>query len=318
MRIFLTGATGFVGSNLAHVFAERHGAEVVAPGHEHLDLTDPVMVRRSIVATRPEAIVHAAIWNEPGQLLSHRRRAWEAYVGATRNVVDAANLIDAHIVLISTDWVFDGTQGPAAENDPPHPINSYGFLKAASELVLTQRALRGTVARIAGVQGAHRGHAQMPRAQDAGFGYFVAALVQALRSGEPFVVWNSGPLNTLATPTLATDAAELVWRALQRSTTGILHCCGGEHVDRLSLAQRAARAFDLDPELVQTGPTPDELRPSEPVPRDTRLNAEQTARRLEVQLPDLATALARLREEIDGAGAPADAAPRAESGVANE
>ena len=40
MRIYLTGASGFVGSNLAHVFAHEHGAEVVAPGHEHVELTD--------------------------------------------------------------------------------------------------------------------------------------------------------------------------------------------------------------------------------------------------------------------------------------
>jgi dTDP-4-dehydrorhamnose reductase len=40
MRIFLTGSTGFVGSNLAHVFSERHSADVVAPAHEDVDLTD--------------------------------------------------------------------------------------------------------------------------------------------------------------------------------------------------------------------------------------------------------------------------------------
>jgi dTDP-4-dehydrorhamnose reductase len=49
MRIYLTGATGFVGSNLAHAFAHEHGAEVVAPGHEHVDLTDELVVRRSVL-----------------------------------------------------------------------------------------------------------------------------------------------------------------------------------------------------------------------------------------------------------------------------
>ena len=156
MRIYLTGASGFVGSNLAHVFAREHGAEVVAPGHERVDLTDELVVRRSVLATRPDAIVHAAIWNDPAGLVSDRRRAWESYVGATRNVVAAANAADAQIVLISTDWVFDGGQGPAGESEPPNPINPYGFLKACSELVVNECAARGTVARIAGVQGVHR------------------------------------------------------------------------------------------------------------------------------------------------------------------
>ncbi len=166
MRIYLTGASGFVGSNLAHVFAHDHGAEVVAPGHEHVDLTDEMVVRRSVLATRPDAIVHAAIWNDPPALRTDRRRAWDAYVGATRNVVAAANAVDAHVVLISTDWVFDGSQGSgggASESTPPNPINTYGFLKACSELVLLESAGCGTVARIAGVQGVHRARPRTPR-----------------------------------------------------------------------------------------------------------------------------------------------------------
>ena len=299
MRIWLTGASGFVGSNLRHVFAERHGAEVLTPGHADVDLTDRALVRRCVDATRPDAIVHCAILNDPVALERDRRAAWDAYVGATRNVVDAGNAVGAHVVLISTDWVFDGTQGPAAEDEPPNPVNAYGFLKAASELVVTERAQRGTVARIAGVQGVHRARPDLPRRQDAGFGYFVAALVEALRAGERFPVWDGPGLNTLATPTLATDAGELLWRALERRTTGILHCCGGEHADRVGLARRAAGAFDLDPGLLDVvAPDPAGL-PAGRVPVDTRLDAAATAAALGAELPDLDTTLARLREELD-------------------
>ena len=149
--------------------------------------------------------MHAAILNDPAAMAADRRAAWDAYVGATRNAVDAANAAGAHVVLISTDWVFDGTQGPAAEDAPPNPVNRYGFLKAASELVVAERAERGTVARIAGVQGVHRARPRAPRAQDLGFGYLVASVIAALRAGEPFTVWESDAINTLATPTLATS-----------------------------------------------------------------------------------------------------------------
>jgi dTDP-4-dehydrorhamnose reductase len=300
MRVFLTGASGFVGSNIRHVFVERHGAEVVAPGHEHVDLTDSTLVHRTVTATRPDAIVHAAIWNDPAALLSDRRRAWREYVGATRNVVDAANAVDAHVVLVSTDWVFDGTQGPAAETEPPAPINAYGFLKASSELVVTERAACGTVARIAGVQGVHRARPRAPRAQDAGFGYLVASLVDALRAKRRFTLWNGPGLNLRATPTLATDAAELIWRAVERRVTGVLHCCGGEHTDRLGLAQRAIASFELDPELLDIGPLPQALIVGG-VPCDTRLDATATAAALGVGLPDLDTTLSRLRSELEEA-----------------
>jgi dTDP-4-dehydrorhamnose reductase len=210
--------------------------------------------------------------------------------------VAAANAIDAHVVLISTDWVFDGTQGPATESEPPNPINTYGFLKACSELIVRESAARGTIARIAGVQGVHRARPGAPRTQDAGFGYFVVSLVDALRAGERFAVWNGPGINLLATPTLATDAGELIWRALDREVVGVVHCCGGEHVDRVVLARRAARVFELDPELVDVAAAP---VGAEAVPRDTRLDARATARVLGVELPTLDEMLTRLRAEVE-------------------
>jgi dTDP-4-dehydrorhamnose reductase len=298
VRLWVTGASGFVGSNLVSVFAERHGAEIVAPGHADVDVADAAAVGDAVAAARPHAIVHAAIWNAFADLERDRPRAWAAYVAATRNVVDAANATGIPVVLISTDWVFDGTQGPAAEDAPPNPVNAYGFLKAASELVVTERARRGIVARIAAVQGVHRARPSAPRAQDAGFGYFVAALVDTLRAGRRFTVWDGPGLNALATPTLATDAGELIWRALERDVTGIVHCCGGEHAERVGLARRAVAAFGLDEDLLDVGPPPPGALPAR-VPRDTRLDATATAALLGVELPDLDTQLARLRAELD-------------------
>jgi dTDP-4-dehydrorhamnose reductase len=299
MRVFVTGASGFVGSNLVRVFAAR-GAEVVRPGHEVLDLTDGRAVARAVAATAPDAIVHAAIWNDPAGLRSDRRRARDAYVGATRHLVDAANAAAAQIVLVSTDWVFDGTQGPAREDTPPNPVNTYGFLKAASELVVTERAERGAVARIAGVQGVHWARPDgLPRRQDAGFGYLVASIVDALRAGRRFTVWRGAGINGVATPTLAGDAAALIWRALERERTGILHCCGGEHADRERLARATVEAFDLDGDLLAFGPPEAWAAGDEPVPYDTRLDASATAAALGVTLPDLRTQLGRLREQID-------------------
>jgi dTDP-4-dehydrorhamnose reductase len=297
--VWVTGARGFVGSNVVRVFAERHGAQVAGPGRTEVDVTDAAAVMGAVRAFAPDAIVHGAILNDPVALVHDRRAAWEGYVGATRNVVDAGNAVGAHVVLISTDWVFDGTQSDAAEDEPPNPINAYGFLKAASELVVLERAAHGAVARIAGVAGVHWARPQLPRQQDAGLGYLCASVVAALRAGERFTVWHSAEINCVATPTLASDAAELLWRVVEGRHQGVLHCVGGESVDRVTLARRTAEAFGLDSEQIDVGaPDPAALGTMR-VPYDTSLDATASAARLGVELPDLDAMLARLRLALD-------------------
>lgn len=274
MRAWITGGSGFVGRHLVEAFDE-----VLAPSHAVVDVTDADAVRRSVDAVEPDVLVHAAILNDFSRL---EREGWAAYVGATRNVVEAAN--GAHVILVSTDWVFDGT-GVATEATPPNPINLYGMLKAASEQVVD------TVARISAVQGAH----DAPRSQDAGFGYFVASIVRALRAGERFTVWEGPDINNVATPTLAADAAELIARIAAGRHRGVFHCCGGESVSRRELALRTVDAFGLDGDLLEFGPAPE---PPFPVPYDTRLDAMATAAALGVELPGLDDQLRRLERSL--------------------
>jgi dTDP-4-dehydrorhamnose reductase len=310
MRVYVTGATGFVGSNVAKVFEERHAATLCTPPHRHqpqdaatstpsVDLTDRSAVLESVQGFTPDAVVHCAILNDLGALYADRSAAWEAYVGATRNLVDAAAEAGAKVVLVSTDWVFDGTQGGADERTPPNPINLYGVLKLASELVVTERSRGGAVARIAGVNGVHWARPEQSRQQDAGFGYFVGSVVDALRAGREFTVWESPAINMVATPSLASDCAEQIWRIIESDADGVFHCCGGESATRHGLAVAAARAFDLDPGLVRRGPPPDGAVPPVPIPHDTSLDAGWTAARLGADLLPLDEQLRRFRAQVE-------------------
>jgi dTDP-4-dehydrorhamnose reductase len=298
MRVYLTGARGFVGSNIARVFEDR-GAEVLGPPREEVDVTDAEAVRLSVANFEPHAVVHCAILNDFGRLYTHRAEAWAAYVGSTRALADAANRAGAQLVLVSTDWVFDGTQGGANERTPPNPINAYGFLKAAGELVVAERADLGAVARLSGVNGVHWARPEAPCRQDAGFGYFVASLVEALDAGRRFRVWESPAINGVASPVLASTAAELIWGIVERRLGGTFHCCGREAITRRELALRTAEAFELDPELLEFGPPDEGALPPGMVPYDTSLSGPATERELDTRLPGVDDLLSGLRAELE-------------------
>jgi dTDP-4-dehydrorhamnose reductase len=297
VRVFLTGGSGFVGSNVAAVFRAA-GEELLAPTHAELDVTDAEAVASAVAEFAPDTIIHCAILNDFEALHTRRSEAWTTYVGSTRALADAANRAGAQLLLVSTDWVFDGTQGGADEATQPNPINAYGRLKAASEEVVTEHAQLGAVARLSGVNGLHRARPETPRRQDVGFGYFISSLVDALDAGRRFTIWESPAINSVASPVLATTAAELMHAIAERRLAGIYHCCGGEPIDRRSLALRAAGAFGLDAGLLDFAPPPDDALPPGAVPYDTSLSGPATEEALERQLPDVDELLGGLRAEL--------------------
>lgn len=300
MRVIVTGASGFVGSNIAKVLRDRHGDHVI---DDRVDMTDPAAVTDHVTSSEADAVVHCAILNDWDVMRDDRPAAWAAYVEATGRYADAAAAAGIPMCLISTDWVFDGTQSGATEATPPNPINQYGFLKAASELVALERG--GSVARVMGVNGTHWARPSTPRAQDPGFGYFVASLVDALEAGQPFTVWEGDELNTVASPSLGSHCGEVV-RAIVAGGHGggshvdgsaIFHCCGAESVTRRELAEATVAAFGLDPALLRFGPAPRAALAGQRIPHDTSVSAEATAARLGTPLLTLDELLGAFRRE---------------------
>ena len=311
MRVLVTGGAGFVGSNVVSVATAR-GLDVAATArtlpplpdtgcrYVEVDLLDAAATRAVVEELRPEAIVHTAIFNDFHGIYADRRLAWESYVAVTQTLADAANRCGAALLTVSTDWVFDGTQHGADETTPPNPINYYGVLKAASELVTLERAREPIVVRVSGVMGLHRAGREVPRAQDPGFGYFVSAVVDALATGKRFTVWESDAINMVAAPSLASLAAEWMLELAERGVRGIYHACAGNPVTRMELARETARVFELDEALIDSGPPDPAAIPPAPVPYDTSMDARATARALDTELPSVRDLLERFRAEREG------------------
>ena len=313
MRAYVTGGTGFVGSNIVKVFAERHGATVHCPVHrfvpadmngftaERLDLLDDGAVQASVDDFDPDVIVHSMILNDFAAMYADRDLAWRSYVGTTQNLARAADRVEAKLILVSTDWVFDGTQSGADEDTPPNPVNLYGVLKLASEQTAMLSAGRAAVARVSAVSGMHWMRDSTPRVQDGGFGYFVTSIVDALEAGRWFGVWEADNINMVASPSLASECAEVMWRiAAAESAAGVFHCCAGESTGRMDLARLACEVFDLDPSLLSSS-APDRSGVGAvgafPIPYDTSLTVRRTREVLGYEPPGIRELLVRFRHE---------------------
>jgi dTDP-4-dehydrorhamnose reductase len=313
MRIYLTGGTGLVGSNVLKVAVERYRAQVFATVHRrqpHLpvdyeygavDVHDREQIFESVRAFQPEAVVHCAAILDLPRIYQDRALGWLSYVESTRYLTQAANEIGAKLILVSSDWVFDGTQAPADETTPPNPINYYGVLKVVGETLLAATGDNWAVARVAGVNGVHWARPETIFTQNAGFGNLALAVASALGRKEPFAVWQ-GDVNMRGTATLASEIGEMVMRIIELDHRGIFHCCGGESATRFELAQATAQTFGLDVRLLNTGP-PDASDHASlsgiPVPKDTTLDSRRTAEQLGYQALDLVGLLQGLRRQLE-------------------
>ena len=287
MRVWVSGGGGFVGSNIVRAAIEA-GHEVLTTARTFkppeiapyavspLDVTNADAVAMSIQDFGADLVIHCAIMNDWDQMYGDRVAAWDAYVGATRATAYAAVDVDSSYVLVSTDWVFDGTQAGANEDTPPNPINLYGSLKLASEMVALEAG--GAVARVSGVNGMHLARPHTPRAQDRGFGYFVASIVDSLRAGEPFTVWESDDINMVATPSLALECGEIMMAIGETKSTGVFHCCGADPITRRDLAILTCDVFGLDHDLLHFGPPDPASMLAAPIPYDTSLSTPRTDR----------------------------------------
>jgi dTDP-4-dehydrorhamnose reductase len=155
MRVLVTGAAGQLGTDLVRTCMAA-GDDVLACGRTELDLTDRDSVYQAVLGTRPDVVLHAGAWTAVDACESDPERAFHVNALGTEWVADASRRAGAHLLAVSTDYVFDGTKvEPYHEWDLPNPPSVYGRSKWAGERAVAAHAPGACVVRTAWVCGAH-------------------------------------------------------------------------------------------------------------------------------------------------------------------
>lgn len=141
MRVLITGAAGMLGSDL-QTAARDAGHEVIALSRQDLDITDADATEQALTDAKPEVVINAAAYTRVDDAESHPDEAHQINAQGAGNVARAAAIADAHIIHLSTDYVFDGTKtsGPYVESDETGPRSVYGATKLQGELMVAQAA----------------------------------------------------------------------------------------------------------------------------------------------------------------------------------
>ena len=245
MKILITGANGQLGHELVRA-SIASGNEVVATSHETLDITKKSDVDAAITAARPDVVIHAAAWTAVDACESDPEKALLVNGTATKYIADVAHSVGAHVVYISTDYVFDGSKAtPYEEGDATNPQSVYGSSKLAGE-----RALGATdsIVRISWV-----------------CGFYGANMVKTiLRLAEqPQLKFVD---DQIGNPTFADDAAAMIVRLAAEKRPGTWHVTNQGDVSWYEFAREVLIAGGFDPDKVAPIKT-HELQPPRPAKR---------------------------------------------------
>lgn len=231
MRILVTGAAGQLGSDLIRLGGHH---EMIPTTSATLDVGDRDSVLAAITSVAPDLVVHAAAWTAVDACEADPDRAYRVNALGCRYVAEGARLTGAHLVAVSTDYVFDGSKdGPYLEWDAPNPLSVYGRSKLAGEQEIQGLLPGATIARTSWVCGTH--------------GSNMVKTVLRLAGGE-------GPLRFVADqkgcPTFTDDLARMVLLLGVGRRPGIFHVTNQGPTTWYQFARDVMSAAGRDPSRV--------------------------------------------------------------------
>ena len=296
MKILVTGANGLVGSRLCRLLAGR-GVEVIAaargparlecPGVRYfsVDLTVPAQVHALLTEHSCDVVVNTASMTEVDGC---EKAPWDAYLANAAFPAQLAVLsksLGFHLVHVSTDYVFDGSNGPYGIDAVPNPRGVYAVTKYQGEEAVRMLAGSWAIARTAVVYG-------WPAAGRSNFGAWLVSSFAEKKGVKLFT-------DQFVSPSLALNVAAMLAELAERKLPGLWHTSGATVLDRVSFGKALCEVFGFDAALI-TPTTLAELNLAAPRPPRSGLKIEKTAATLAAKPMSLAAALQQFHAEYRG------------------
>ncbi len=240
-RVLITGARGQLGSDLAQLLADSD--ELVAAGHDQLDITDDDAVAGVLTDLSPTLVINCAAFHNVDVCEREEDRSFAVNARAVKRLAQRCEAVDAKLVHFSTNYVFDGTgEDPYDEDDRPAPRSVYAISKLAGEQSALAYAPGALVIRSAGLYGL-QGSASKG-------GNFVTRMVARAR--------DQGEIKMVAdqwlSPTFTADLADAVVEAVDAGASGLLHLTNAGECSWYEFTQAIIELAGIDAS-VQPGET---------------------------------------------------------------
>jgi dTDP-4-dehydrorhamnose reductase len=249
-KVLLTGSNGLLGQKLINLYLRDKTIALIATArgenrypvkngytYVSMDVTNASNVQDIITLHKPDTIIHTAAMTNVDACETDQEGAEKLNVDAVEYLVDAANAVEAHFIHLSTDFIFDGEDGPYTEEAEPEPLSYYGETKLAAENMVRNQCDKWSIARTILVYGI---------VQDMSRSNIVLWAKSALEKGQPINVVN----DQVRSPTLAEDLAIGCKLIEQKEVEGVFNLSGKDQMSIVEIVERVADYFSLDKSII--------------------------------------------------------------------
>jgi dTDP-4-dehydrorhamnose reductase len=250
-KVVITGSNGLLGQNLIELLLnEKDKYEVIGfsrgenrSGRDdfeylNIDITNKERLTSAILEVKPDYIVNTAAMTNVDACEKDKEVCYDLNVNVVRNLIEVCDTIDAHLVHLSTDFIFDGEKGNYTETDVPNPLSYYGQTKLESEKLLQNSDINFTVLRTILVYGL---------VNDMSRSNIVLWVKESLEKGKEVTIVD----DQYRTPTYVEDLAIACKISIDKNAKGIFNISSNALLSIYEIAIEIAEAFHLDRSLIK-------------------------------------------------------------------